>query len=107
MFPDFLSEKLSASDRVVLPTDSKLHQLRRDFELGLFEQLQSSITEDLRRTLPNHADPGESEAILSSEYRRERILEGNHFPHSRGWDCWRRQQRSAHHCPRAIGSWKF
>ena len=71
----FLRIMLSG-DTVAPASDPELRQLMEDFDRGVFEQSHSSITEDLKRTLPYHTSPEESGAVGLSEPRVERGLEG-------------------------------
>ena len=63
-------------DTVAAASDPELRQLMEDFDRGVFEQSQTSKTEDLKRTLPYHTGPEESGALGLCEPRVERVLEG-------------------------------
>ena len=67
---------MSSGDFLVPPSDPELRFLLEDFDWGGFEQSQSSITENLRSTLPYQTDPEESGAPkVPRGSRVEHVLE--------------------------------
>ena len=56
--------------------------MKEDLKRRIFEQSQSSITEDLPETLVYHSGPAKKEAVEPSQLHVESVSEGNYVPDS-------------------------